>query len=279
MRLKKLPKSGSYPMEECAAVRCDARANISMPAGTAFDAARGDVPLCLQHAQILASETKDGTHTDEPVNIVEATAEAPSLPVPVGNPTVRAEAEAESRDAQDALEMIREFEITSQQDYDAADELLGEAKQAWKKWDAKRKKAVVPLNQAKAEIQSWFKPILDLYAEAETILKGKIAAYSRAQPQKQDALLAQAQQAYQQGDVIQMRHDLRAASQAEVQQSSNISITQLWRYDVVDAAQLPREYLIPDIAKISATVRKLKDQTRIPGVRVWAEDNVIRRNA
>lgn len=283
MRLKKLPKEGVYPRAFCAAVRCDASANLSIPAGHSFDVSRGEIPLCLQHGQILAAEEKETARGNPPPpeerEPPDTPSTAPSLPVPMGNATVRAETVAEQAEAQDALVLIRSFEIQSQADYDAADELLGEAKRAWKTWDAKRKKAVVPINEAKAEIQSWFKPVLDLYAEAESILKGKIAAYTRAQPQQQDALLQQAQYAYQQGDVVQMKTQLAAASEAEVQQSSNISITQLWRYEVVDAAQLPREYLIPDLARISAAVRKMKDQTRIPGVRVWAEDSVIRRNA
>jgi hypothetical protein len=44
-----------------------------------------------------------------------------------------------------------------------------------------------------------------------------------------------------------------------------------WKFEVVDASQVPREYLSPDLAKIGAVVKSLKDACVIPGVRVYNE--------
>jgi hypothetical protein len=44
-----------------------------------------------------------------------------------------------------------------------------------------------------------------------------------------------------------------------------------WTYAVVDATQVPREYLTIDHHKLGAVVRALKGSVPIPGVRVWAE--------
>ena len=44
-----------------------------------------------------------------------------------------------------------------------------------------------------------------------------------------------------------------------------------WKHEVVDAASLPREFLMPDHTAIGAIVRARKGETNIPGVRVWAE--------
>jgi len=47
-----------------------------------------------------------------------------------------------------------------------------------------------------------------------------------------------------------------------------------WTYRVVDAALIPREYLIPDEKKIGGVVRAMKEATNIPGVEVYTETKV-----
>ena len=49
---------------------------------------------------------------------------------------------------------------------------------------------------------------------------------------------------------------------------------QLWKYEVIDAAQVPREYLTVDHPKLGAVVRALKGAVQIPGVRVWVERTI-----
>jgi hypothetical protein len=43
-----------------------------------------------------------------------------------------------------------------------------------------------------------------------------------------------------------------------------------WKFEIIDSAALPREYLIPDEIKIGRVVRALKGTTNIPGVRVYS---------
>lgn len=57
------------------------------------------------------------------------------------------------------------------------------------------------------------------------------------------------------------------------------SIREEWRYEIVDPAMLPREYLIPDEKAIGAVVRALKDRASIPGVRAYSEKNISARSA
>lgn len=44
-----------------------------------------------------------------------------------------------------------------------------------------------------------------------------------------------------------------------------------WKYEIVDASLLPREYLMPDERRIRKVVSALKSEAKIPGVRVWKE--------
>lgn len=55
---------------------------------------------------------------------------------------------------------------------------------------------------------------------------------------------------------------------------NGVGFVETWRFEVVDAAALPREYLVPNEAAIRKVVSALKDLTHIPGVRVWAEQAV-----
>jgi len=53
---------------------------------------------------------------------------------------------------------------------------------------------------------------------------------------------------------------------------SGLSTRQNWKFQIVDASLIPREYLVPDEKKIGGVVRALKDQTKIPGIKVYPED-------
>ena len=50
-----------------------------------------------------------------------------------------------------------------------------------------------------------------------------------------------------------------------------------WKFEVVDATKVPREYLTPDLVAIGAIVRARKGCIEIPGVRVFPEHKVTVR--
>lgn len=55
------------------------------------------------------------------------------------------------------------------------------------------------------------------------------------------------------------------------------SVRQNWKFEIVDPAALPREYLMPDEKTIGIMVRSMKARTNIPGVRVYAIESVTTR--
>lgn len=57
---------------------------------------------------------------------------------------------------------------------------------------------------------------------------------------------------------------------------SGRTLVQTWTYDIVDEAQVPREYLMLDTAKIQKVVTAMKDKTNIPGIRVRQEASTRR---
>jgi len=60
---------------------------------------------------------------------------------------------------------------------------------------------------------------------------------------------------------------------SSVQKAAGVSSQQTWKFKIVNADLIPREYLIPDERVIGQVVRGLKGKTCIPGVAVYAESS------
>lgn len=50
-----------------------------------------------------------------------------------------------------------------------------------------------------------------------------------------------------------------------------------WTFHISNEAELPRQYLTPDLGKIGERVRSMKSATRIPGVKAYQERKISRR--
>jgi hypothetical protein len=284
MKLKTVPQGG-YPPNKCAASRCSSTPAKIIPRGAEFPGARGHVPLCDAHCKKLAAEKADtGDKMGTVYSAVAAGGVAPppgSTPamlsvVPVENPEALAR---ETKDAEAVLELIQEFHIETQADYDFADEALGDAKAQWKSLEARKKKATAPLLESLKEIRSWFKPPQTFYEQAERLLKAKIAEAHQRAREAQDAALAEAQAAFLHGETELVDHAVEAAAHAEVVQSPHVTLSPVWQWEIVNEAEIPRDFMIPNRMAIGAVVREFKGETQIPGIRVWQDERVIRRSA
>jgi len=61
--------------------------------------------------------------------------------------------------------------------------------------------------------------------------------------------------------------------------TAGLVIREDWKFSIIDAALIPREYLIPDEKKIGRIVRALKGDANIPGVRAYSEKSTAVRSA
>jgi hypothetical protein len=57
----------------------------------------------------------------------------------------------------------------------------------------------------------------------------------------------------------------------ETPKVQGVQFRTVWKFRVVDQRKIPAEYLIPDMVKIGAVVRALKQMTTIPGIEVYSE--------
>lgn len=47
-----------------------------------------------------------------------------------------------------------------------------------------------------------------------------------------------------------------------------------WKYRIVDVDKIPREYMMPDDRKLAAAAREMKENAKIPGIEVHAEESI-----
>lgn len=62
----------------------------------------------------------------------------------------------------------------------------------------------------------------------------------------------------------------------EKPKTDGLTLRENWTFEIVDASQIPREYLVPDLVKIRKVVMALKEKTNIPGVRVFNQPIVVK---
>jgi|SRR5579871_804506 len=138
--------------------------------------------------------------------------------------------------------------------------------------------------------------------DAEAVLKSKIAAYTLAEERRrrseacrQSAAATEARAAAIWREVEDLETAGFSTEAAELAgelvaaplaialtpaplKAPGVMTREVWKYEVVDMAQVPREYFTIDHRKLGAVVRALKGTIVIPGVRVWVERTIAATN-
>jgi hypothetical protein len=139
-----------------------------------------------------------------------------------------------------------------------------------------------PLNATLKQINSWFKPIADLCAKAESNLKHEIGRYAAAERQKQQLAFQAASLAHSAGAHTAARTALAVASSAETQTPQGTSVREVWRAEIINPAAVPPAFLIPNEPAIQAHARTTPvDVAPVPiaGVRFYKDQIVTVRRA
>lgn len=134
-----------------------------------------------------------------------------------------------------------------------------------------------------AEAESYIKPLIAGYlAEQEKIRLAEearlreIARKEEEERQLQAALAAEAEGQNEEAEAI-ISAPVQAAPivvPKTVPKVPGVNMRKEWKFRIINPALIPREYLIPDEKKIGQIVRALKEQTKIPGIEVYSDDNI-----
>lgn len=195
---------------------------------------------------------------------------------------VKARAFEAAKENVEFLEVMKGYVIQSDDEYADAAELLKVVKHKFKVLDEERTISVKPLNDEVKEINAWFKPALDRLKECEAELKKIMGAYSLAKQQEQQRLLAEASRAAEaalvtasdpQANVMAL---VQQATDAQAPRVAGVSVSRVWKWELVDPSQVPSDYWSIDPAKLDAAVKA--GAREIPGVRVYEDARVIARS-
>jgi hypothetical protein len=189
--------------------------------------------------------------------------------------------------------LTKDYRITTPEAYAQGAEQLKLVKGAQKKIEALQDAITRPMNAALKAARDLFRPRLEAIAAAETTIKRELVRFQdeqdrqrreeqrkadeRAEAERQ-RLARLEQKAIERGDEQKAAtFQERAATvvapviQREAPKVSGIATREAWKFQVEDPALIPREYLMVDEAKIRKVVVALKGDTKIAGVRVYAE--------
>lgn len=195
---------------------------------------------------------------------------------------VRSRALEAAQENLEFVEVVKGYVIQNDDEYADAAELLKVVKHKHKLLDDERTISVKPLNDEVKEINAWFKPALDRLKQCETELKKIMGDYSLEKQKEQQRLLAEAAKAAEaalvtssnpQQSVMQL---VQQATAAQAPKVAGVTVSKVWKWELVDPSQVPSEYWSIDASKLDAA---LKNGVReIPGVRVYEDARVIARS-
>lgn len=186
--------------------------------------------------------------------------------------------------------------IKTQEGYAVAGRYLTTVKGLLKKIEDARTRVTKPLLEAQRELNAQANEAKAPLLEAETLIKRSMSAYTdeqlrlqREEQRKRDEaarkerekLAEQARRAEATGKpekaaALEQRAEAVVAPviYRAPPKVSGIVTREVWKYEIVDASALPREYTMPDDTRIGGVVRSMKGDTNITGVRVWSENQI-----
>lgn len=200
---------------------------------------------------------------------MERFVEAVDTGAPLLPPMLAAEAAIEAKDATTeasaALALVMDTQVTTPVEYEAAIAILTEVKRQRSLYEAARKRCVSPLNAIVSSINDWFRPAIEACDSAERHLKTAVMQFQAIAEAERERLLQEAEEQAQGGDIDAAEVAIVEAATAVVPAVGNLSVRTDWIGEVVDASKIPREFLVPDVAKLLAHTKLHKGATKIAG--------------
>jgi len=178
--------------------------------------------------------------------------------------------------AKEVLASIKAMEIVDDASFKEAADILKQVKTWTKELEGKRDSVTKPLNAVLTVIRGWFKPTLDTLSQAEASLKHSIAGYELMARAKNEAAMKAMAEAAQAKDMPGV--SLAVSGIVGTPKVAGLNVRKVLKWRVVDASQVPREYLSIDPSKVDAAVTAAKGTITpvpsIPGIEFY-EDSVV----
>jgi hypothetical protein len=143
--------------------------------------------------------------------------------------------------------------------------------------------------EAVAKKKSFYEPVESATKRVKRLMADYDAAQERARRAEQARLEAEARQVEQDrklAEAVAVAATDPTAADAILEEPimvapviipkatpkiEGVVYREVWKFQITDPDLIPRQYLTPDEKAIGGVVRSLKEQTNIPGVRVYSE--------
>ncbi len=163
--------------------------------------------------------------------------------------------------------------ISSNEDMEKGTDLLNAVKQIKTAITERKEQITRPLMTALASARDLFKPLETGHAEAEKTIKAKMLAFSESEQTRIDTDKDRIQKRVEKGTMkvetaLDKLENLGEVGKSFSGDSGKVSIRVIRKVRVVDETLLPREYLVPDLKKITQDALQGK---LIPGIDIYEE--------
>lgn len=164
--------------------------------------------------------------------------------------------------------------IASQDDYAAATDLVAQLKDRGSKIKILKESITKPANEILRNTRAMFAPVEAQHANAEAIIKTKLLDYKRqvdaAAREAEAKIAAKVEAGRMRLDTAEKKLDtIERVENTTRGKIGEVQVRTIKKVRIVDAALLPREYLVPDEVAIR---RDALGGKTIPGVETYNED-------
>lgn len=176
-----------------------------------------------------------------------------------------------------ALQVAEQIEVTDADTYAAALDLGKKIKQVDKMITARKEEITKPLNEALKSSRELFKPIEATLEKAEQVVKGKMIAYTREQNRIADEQKAKIATKVETGKMsvdtaMKKMEKIEVPEQTVRTETARSTIKMIPKCRIIDESKIPREYLMPDMAKIKTAV--VTQRLLVAGVEFYEEESL-----
>lgn len=255
----------------CQAVRCNNPAPNEVPGELWRVTSARLCDECLAIA-LAFSEANPGY---EPPQTVFSPAERAEL---LHLQEVQDEVKLKRREGADVHGIVRDFKVVTRADLVRANEWLHDVVQERKQITAKEQEITGPMKLALSRVVALFKEVKQPWADAEIVLRRVIELAKFAEGENNERAMLEASVAVAAGDAEGAVEALSKVS--HVSELPGVTGVDKWDFVVEDEAQLPREYLRPDLSLLKMHCNKTKageEPAPIAGVKFVRDVRLIVR--
>jgi len=173
------------------------------------------------------------------------------------------------------------FQVENPEQEKESVDILAKIKTTGKMLTARKEEITRPLMTSLSKIRDLFKPRELELAEAEKIIKSKVLAYRIEQDEKAEKEKARIAARVEKGTMKPETAGQKLAAIPDTAKTvvsssgSKLSTVTVQKVRILDEQSIPREYLVPDLAKITNAI--LKEGAVIPGVEKYEEKRLASR--